>query len=160
MYNAEGYLPNDRKHQFKFDGAYVFPFDLSLGASVRYLSGKPYTAMGSNAWYGVIAFLDQRGTTGRTPAQFYIDLHLSYSYKIAGKYKLTALADIFNVTNNRVMTNIYTTYDNDHYYGFSDDPSTIYPPWNKPAAPSNPYYGEARSYHGPRSAILGLRFEF
>ncbi len=160
MYNAEGYLPNDRKHRFKFDGAYIFPFGLSLGTSVRYISGKPYTAMGYNEWYGPVAFLDKRGTTGRTPSQFFIDLHVAYSYKIAGKYKLTALADIFNVTNNRVMTDIYTSYDNTHYYGYSDDPSTIYPPWTKPAAPSNPYYGEARAYHSPRSAILGLRFEF
>lgn len=160
MYNAEGYLPNDRKHRFKFDGVYVFPFGLSIGTSVRYITGKPYTAMGRNEWYGVIAFLDQRGTTGRLPNQFHVDLHIAYTYKIAGKYKLTLLADIFNANNSREMTDIYNIYDNEHYYGFSDNPNTIYPPWTKPAQPSNPYYGEANGYHSPRSAILGLRFEF
>ncbi len=160
MYNAEGYLPNDRKHQFKFDGTYTFPFGLSLGLSARYTSGKPYTAMGRNEWYGPIAFLDQRGTTGRLPNLFYADLHIAYTYKFADKYRLTLYADIFNITNNREMTQMYTIYDNEHFYGYSDNPSTIMPPWEKPAEPSNPYYGEARSYMTPRRAILGVRFEF
>ncbi len=160
MYNAEGYLPNDRKHQFKFDGTYTFPFGLSIGISARYVSGKPYTAMGRNEWYGWIAFLDQRGTTGRMPDLYYADLHIAYTHKIAEKYRLTLYADIFNITNNREITGLYTLYDGEHFYGFSDNPSTIMPPWTKPAQPTMEYYGEATSYMGPRRALIGLRFEF
>ncbi len=160
MYNAEGYLPNDRKHQFKFDGAYSFGFGLNIGVSARYTSGKPYTAMGYNDWYGPIAFLDQRGTTGRLPSAFHMDLHLAYNLKLADSYKLTLFADIFNVNNSREMTSIYTGYDAVNSYGYSDDPSTIMPPWKKPEKPTNPYYGKARAYHTPIHAILGVRFEF
>ncbi len=160
MYNAEGYLPNDRKHQLKFDGVFAFNFGLNIGVSARYASGKPYTAMGYNDRYGTIAFLEQRGTTGRLPSAFHLDLHIAYVFKHGDKYRLKVFAEIFNVTNSREMISIYTGYDTVHSYGYTGDPSSIMPPWVKPPQPTSPYYGKAKAYYPPIHALLGLRFEF
>ncbi len=160
LYNADGYLPTDIKHALKVDGSYVFDFGLNVGLSMRYRSGRPYTDMGENMWYGYMAYLDQRGTSGRLPSMFTADIHLSYTFKLGGNKTLSLFTDIFNVTNNTKMTRMYTRYDNVNFYGFSDDPTTIMPEWTKPASPSHPDYGKATRYNLPIRATFGVKFEF
>src|SRR6266850_5303316 len=47
-----GRLPNDRPHQFKFDGSYRTPWKLLVGASFRAQSGIPYNALVPHPVYG------------------------------------------------------------------------------------------------------------
>jgi outer membrane receptor protein involved in Fe transport len=47
-----GRLPNDRPHQFKFDGSYRTPFKLLVGASFRAQSGIPFNALIPHPVYG------------------------------------------------------------------------------------------------------------
>ncbi len=160
LFNANGYLPTDIKHAFKFDGSYVFDFGLNVGLSMRYRSGRPYTDMGENLWYGYMAYLDQRGTSGRLDDMLTADVHFSYTFKLGQKMKLSVFSDIFNITNNTKTTRIYTRYDNVNFYGFSDDPSTIMPEWTKPASPTHENYGKSTRYNLPIRASLGLKLEF
>ena len=160
LYNAEGYAMTDPKHSLKIDGSYTTNFGLNIGLSARFRSGRPYTAMGYNDYYGWMAFLDQRGTTGRLDSMLTADIHLAYTFNLGGTKKLTLFTDIFNITNNTKMTKIYTRYDNINAYGFSDDPSTIMPEWTKPSSPSHPDYGRATRYNLPIRATLGARLEF
>ena len=54
-----GRLPNDRPHQFKFDGSYRTPWKLLIGASFRAQSGIPFNQLiphpvyGNNEGFGV-----------------------------------------------------------------------------------------------------------
>src|SRR4030095_14282663 len=50
--NTYGRLPNDRPHQFKFDGSYRTPFKLLIGASFRAQSGIPFNALTPHEVYG------------------------------------------------------------------------------------------------------------
>jgi hypothetical protein len=47
-----GRLPNDRPHQFKFDGSYRTPWKLNIGGSFRAQSGIPYNALVPHPVYG------------------------------------------------------------------------------------------------------------
>jgi outer membrane receptor protein involved in Fe transport len=47
-----GRLPNDRPHQFKFDGSYRTPWKISVGASFRAQSGIPFNALIPHPVYG------------------------------------------------------------------------------------------------------------
>jgi hypothetical protein len=74
--------------------------------------------------------------------------------------KLTLFTDIFNVTNNRTMTRMYTNYDYNNFYGYSDNPDTIMPAWTKPSSPSRPNYGNATAYNAPIRATFGVKITF
>ena len=50
--NSYGRLPNDRPHQFKFDGSYRFPFKLLVGGSFRAQSGIPFNQLIPHPVYG------------------------------------------------------------------------------------------------------------
>ena len=50
--NTYGRLPNDRPHQFKFNGSYRTPFKLLIGASFRAQSGIPFNALIPHPVYG------------------------------------------------------------------------------------------------------------
>ncbi|MCF8242254.1 MAG: TonB-dependent receptor [Melioribacteraceae bacterium] len=75
--NSEGLLPNDRTHVFKFAGFYKFDFGLVCGTSIVYQSGTPLSEFGVDP-YGLLlpVFINQRGTAGRTPALFDMNLRL------------------------------------------------------------------------------------
>jgi len=66
--NAEGLLPNDRKHLLKAYGSRPFGSRLVLGASFVAASGTPLSEYGAvPAGLPFKAFASQRGTAGRTP---------------------------------------------------------------------------------------------
>ncbi|MFW6173070.1 MAG: TonB-dependent receptor [Elusimicrobiota bacterium] len=155
MFNTYGNLANERPHQFKLDGIYVFPFGLNVGASFRARSGRPYTDRGTPAWYGSV-FLDPRGTSGRLPALYQLDMHLEYGFRITGK-RLAIYADVFNVLNSRTKVELETRYTRNTYYGYPDG---ILPPWTKPTNPDNELYGKATEYQAPFRVLLGIRFSF
>ena len=76
----DGPLSNDRRHQFKLSGYYVFPFGLSVGAAGYYRSGTPVTRYGYSDAYGRYEFfMTPRGEEGRTPDNYDLDLHLGYA---------------------------------------------------------------------------------
>src|SRR5690349_6313806 len=73
--NKYGRLPNDRPHQFKFDGSYRTPWRLLLSGSFRAQSGIPFNALiphpaaGDNEGFEVPrgTALDPLTGTNRTP---------------------------------------------------------------------------------------------
>ena len=69
-------LPNDRPHQFKFDGSYRTPWKLLVGASFRAQSGIPFNQLiphpvyGNNEGFGVPAWYGYRSDGYRYRAGF------------------------------------------------------------------------------------------
>ena len=73
----KGPLSNDRRHQFKVSGVYESPWKLSVGAAAYWRSGTPLTRYGYSDAYGRYEFfLDKRGSEGRSPSNYDIDVHL------------------------------------------------------------------------------------
>jgi outer membrane receptor for ferrienterochelin and colicin len=141
--NANGLLPQHRRHQLKFDGSYEFDFGLLAGISYRYTSGQGIDALGEpNVGNGAYSefHLVPRGSAGSLPALTSMDLHLDYTFKFSGKMNLSLYADVFNVFNFQEATeverqfsndapsnNVYDDDDNLVQVGMMEDPNS---PWN------------------------------
>jgi outer membrane receptor protein involved in Fe transport len=104
-----GPLPLDRPHQFKVFGNRLFG-NLSLGAGLNMSSGKPMTALEGLSAYGNTGevpltprgdgFETVDGFRTRTPFESQVDVQVSYALNF-GSDRLTLLADVFNLFNQR-----------------------------------------------------------
>ena len=124
--NTRGFLPNDRRHQFKAFGSYAVTPELTIGANVLLASGRPVNRIGwrddpvrgstSNDYFAV-----PRGTLGNTDWVFNTNLSFVYRPNWAEK-RVSFTLDAFNVFNNKAVTEVVETYQNasggtDYTYG-------------------------------------------
>jgi hypothetical protein len=168
--NSYGRLPNDRPHQFKFNGTYVTPFKLVLSGNFYAQSGAPFTRLVPHEVYGNNeGFGDPRGTSivpdvgasiangnqgissaiggNRTPTTFNLDLGFYYPITFGERRELRFTADIFNVLNTqRAITLDQTFTINSGASGVSPVP--------------NPFYGAGVIFQYPTSLRLGAKFRF
>lgn len=114
-YNQEGeeslgLLRTDRTHQFKAYGAYAFDFGLTLGFNAYVMSGVPLQTElylnGSREFYPL-----GRGSEGRTPWLWQIDLYAEYNLKLSEALTLQFNANITNLTDNDMARNRYMLYN-------------------------------------------------
>ena len=109
MLGANGNLPNDRRHQLKAYGWYQATPEWMFGANVSIYSGRPKNcigvAPGDPIQYGEAYFycdgkIAPRGSRGRTPWAYQLDLSAQYKPHWAGD-NLTLEANVFNVLNSQ-----------------------------------------------------------
>jgi hypothetical protein len=140
--NAAGLLPNDRTHVLKIFGIYRLPIGFTVGASALLASGAPLSEYGTSVGgFPYWTFIRTRGTAGRTPTTWNVDLRFTYDVPVARRTRLRprVLLDVFNVGNQRQPL----TYDQRHFT--TSDQSGV-----------NPNYGAVTQYQAPRSARLGM----
>jgi len=144
--NASGPLPNDHKHVGKFVGSYRFPIGLTVGTSALVASGEPLSEYGAASaglpWW---TFVVPRGTAGRTPSTWNVDLRFAYDAPVSRDSRLRPriLLDVFNVGNQRKPL----TYNQQHYT--TPDRSGV-----------NPNYLAVTQYQAPLHARMGVVFDF
>jgi Carboxypeptidase regulatory-like domain/TonB dependent receptor-like, beta-barrel/TonB-dependent Receptor Plug Domain len=145
--NAYGDLTLDRRHQAKLQAGYIFPFGLTLSASAYYQTGTPLSRIGWwNNYAGPELFVNTRGTDGRTPDTYEVDMHLDYALTIR-PVTIHILADLFNTLNRQQISTVDQTWALDQ----ADN--------NNPT-PTNDHYGLANTWQQPRTLRLGLRVSF
>lgn len=85
LQNAYGPLPNDRPHAFKLLGSYRFRFGLTAGAYATVQSGTPLNELGANRTSPFdFVFLRPRGSAGRTPTLWDLNVHMAYEVRGGG----------------------------------------------------------------------------
>jgi hypothetical protein len=145
--NSTGYLPNDRTHVAKLAGSWDTRVGVSAGALVTLESGAPIN-MFANAPFPWTAdtpplFLLQRGTAGRTPALWNVDLRLAYELTAVGRTRPRVQLDVLHVGNprraTRVEEHLYPTYDR---------------------TMPNPNYKHPTDYQPPMAMRLGVQVGF
>ena len=168
-----GRLPNDRPHQFKFNGSYQTPFKLVVSGNFYVQSGIPFSLLVPHEVYGNnegfcrvdIGVCNQRGTsiipdrgansfgvtsavgTNRTPLTYNLDLGAYYPIRFSENMQLRFTADFFNVTNaQRAVTLDQTAYINS---GIAGVPPT-----------ENLFSGTGTVFQYPRAIRLGAKFSF
>jgi len=174
-----GRLPNDRPHQFKFDGSYRTPWKLLIGASFRAQSGIPFNALiphpiyGNNEGFCVgppLNICHPRGTaivptvsasqpgfpnvvdsigSNRTPATFNLDMNAYYPIKFGEKKELRIQADWFNVFNSQRAIRLDETLQINS--GIPGAGAIQF---------ANPFYGAGTIFQFPSSLRLGVKFQF
>lgn len=157
MMNRHGILPGDRTHNLKVQGSYKWDFGLIVGMAFQAQSGRPKNKVGDWPYnvdgYGT-QFVTERGSAGRLPTTWKLDLHAEYAWKIAWS-TLSVFADIFNVTNNQKTTAIY-----ENYY-LPRDTFQVTDSGNKGAGLLvDPYWGKETGHQAPRSARVGVKWSF
>lgn len=145
LVNGYGLLPNDRTHVLKLYGGYFFdniPLELSGGFTLS--SGRPISALGADDAYGLNeGFAKVRGTAGRMPTVWQLDLGAQYTFKI-WKSNLGLRADIFNVTNEQRTTAVDQTYN------------TV----DTAPAQNYPYFKMETAHQAARRIRLAIRWTF
>ncbi|KFZ38840.1 TonB-dependent receptor [Shewanella mangrovi] len=159
MDGAYGYQPNDRRHVFKFFGSYDLLDDLSLGWNASLSSGRPLSLFGQgypdsnpnlNGGWGDKFYLydadtgeytrHPRGSNGRTPWTFNLDLNATYNFTVSDIDMKVSL-NVFNILNVQEATSL-----NEHY---ESTPGV-----------KNPYFDAAYTYQTPRYVRLGFQAKF
>lgn len=158
---ADGYLPNDRRHQVKLFAAYEIVENLTVGANFWWKTGRPINSFGLHptdafaSLYGAEAFytngqLAPRGSGGRTPNTWNLDLSMQYVLELEST-DITFRADIFNVFNNDEVTEVNEVAEYIDYYD-SD--------FGGYRGAADPDYGLATDYQTPRYVRLSASIKF
>jgi hypothetical protein len=166
--NTYGRLPNDRPHQFKFNGTYQTPWKLMLSGNFYVQSGTPFNALVPHAVYGDDeGFGVPRGTaivpdlsaingnggisnaigSSRTPTTYNLDLGFYYPIKFTETKELRFSVDWFNAFNLQRAITLDNTFQ-------IDSGVEGIPPVN------NPFYGSGTVFQYPSALRLGAKFSF
>jgi len=167
--NTYGRLPNDRPHQFKFNGSYRTPWKLLLSGNFYIQSGVPFNQLIPHPIYGNNeGFAVQRGTaiiptvsasdpgfpnfvnsvgTNRSPTTMNLDLGAYYPIKLGEKRELRLSGDWFNVFNSQRAITLDQTF-------------TINSGVSGVAPVANPFFGSAQLVQAPSAFRFGAKFTF
>jgi outer membrane receptor protein involved in Fe transport len=168
LIGAYGLLPNDREYQFKLYGSYLWPFRLTTGFYAQYLDGTPISKLGAHPIYGANErFVVPRGSAGRTPDVWNLDVHFQYPISLGAGNDLKLIVDVFNITDQQEAATVSQTWTNASrgadgrpLPGLANDcggPGT----GDGTACPAgNPLWGTPTSYQTPRTIRLGAKFSF
>jgi hypothetical protein len=146
--NSTGLLPNDRTHVFKLWASQSTTLGISIGAAITWASGTPINifAAGPGSIPVFRTFVVQRGSAGRTPSLWNVDLRLSYDRSIARHVDARLVLDLFNIGNPQHTTQVEELRFLTNNGGvFSDE---------------NASYGTPISYQSPMMARLGVELGF
>jgi len=152
---AIGPLNSDRRHIVNVYGSYNFGKErgwhtlngLNLGLNTHFETGLPINSLNPHPVYlnaGEVP-VGGRGSLGRTPSYFRLDLHSDYSWAITEKSKLKFVADFFNVFNSQRVRRVDDFKALDFVAGQN---------------PPNVDFLKPRAFYAPFNMRLGVRFEF
>ena len=158
--DKNGILPLDRPHQVKLYGNYAWASGFNVGAGINLSSGQPFTPFAANPNYGSdgeiptaprgsgIQTVD--GFLKRSPFESQTDLQASYALRMNGARRVTFLADVFNVFNQKSV----------RYYSQNTqlDNNVVNPDFGKPV--NTNLAGNPPQYQAPFNMRVGIRFEF
>jgi hypothetical protein len=94
-----GPLPADRPHQLRLQALYDFPFGTSVRATFNAASGTPVSRYVSIPPAIAPVYYRGRGSDGRTPALWQVDLYLQHAFKLTGSVRLELSANVLNLFN-------------------------------------------------------------
>ena len=159
--DSYGYLPNDRRHAFKIFGSYALTDELSIGSNLLAQSGRPKNCLGVLFPFhgGIHPYGSQffrcgttaaggtgpveivpRGTAGRLPWTWSVDLSLAYSPRWVDG--LTAKMDVFNLFNQQEVLAVEDR---------AEDAATGVP---------SPTYLVPRAFQAPRFFQFSVQYKF
>lgn len=148
--NSSGLLPNDRPHVLKLVGSYQTSFGLMAGMFFTWQSGTPLNEFGAAGLFGVNspAFIVPRGTAGRTPSIWDLNLRFGYETPWLGPRGRLVL-DLLHVGNPRTAVRL-----DEMRFPIVDLDTGM------PTAQENPRYLEPVAFQPPMVARLGLEVSF
>jgi hypothetical protein len=122
-----GLQQDDVTHNLRVSATYDFPLGFSVGGTAIYASGRPYSRLYLNDYYG--SYYDRRAPRGcdpdepwtsvadckqlRLPDSFVVNARVMWKLKELTGQDIWLIADIFNLLNSRPVTAVETRNVND-----------------------------------------------
>ncbi|MHC4790963.1 MAG: TonB-dependent receptor [Planctomycetota bacterium] len=143
--NSSGLLPNNRTHVFKFYGWYQFTSRFIAGSFFTLQRGTPLNEFGTIGFFNRTKFLVPRGSAGRTPTIWDLNLRFTYDLRGFGKSKFNSrlILDVLHIGNPREVVDV----EQKHFQSIDDEGNQFNP---------NPNFGKAIAYQPPMTVRLGL----
>ena len=172
MINSYGPLPGDNTHSIKIFGAKDWNFNkengLSTGIALRAHSGGPLDFFGADAIYGSGTYLlEPRGSAGRLPWIYDVDLNIGYRYSFSKDRTVTLGLDVFNILGFQQVVAVDENYTLANAVGTPNGTlrtATVYPSGGSPRplnlGDKNPNFLDPTSFQQPRTFRFGLRGTF
>jgi hypothetical protein len=145
--NSTGLLPNDRTHVFKLSASHRTKFGLLAGTTFTWASGTPRTVFAPGPGIPVFrAFVKARGSAGRTPGLWDLNIRLGYDLNVLRGAQSRVLLDVLHIGNPQKAVQLEELQYLKNTNGvFSDE---------------NPSYGMPIAYQPPMMARLGAEVTF
>ncbi len=117
LVNGTGLLPNDRTHMVRAVASRRFGSRFGVGTVLWWASGTPTSALAPIPGLGYIGFVTPRGSAGRTPAIWDLDIRLTWDLVNRGRTRGTLVVDIQHLPNTLTAVELeqqveLTTYGN------------------------------------------------
>jgi len=171
--NKDGPLPGDVPNSFKVDAGYVYELSprmtFNFGGNVRADQGQPLNYLGAHPLYGSgEAYILPRGSAGRLPWTWQLNLRGGMNYKLTKDYALGLTVDVFNVTNNQEVLTVDQNYTFDSVSPIVNGRVSDLPNLKSLAANGGPgpnavvntNFRNATSYQLPFSGRIGAKLSF
>jgi len=153
--NADGHVTGDPTHMIKLQGTYLLPLDISFNVYFHAITGdawaQQYRTGSHDLNQGRITFYTEAAGSHHYPMAKSLDVRLEKTFRLAEKYKLGIIFDVFNVFNDDSITSWGTQIGYD-WNGSLDDPEWPYA-----------YSTQGHDLNDivlPRRARVGLRLTF
>jgi hypothetical protein len=144
--NSEGLLPNDRPHVAKLAASYRLPIGLTPGIFFSWMSGTPINEFGQALPFGW-SFIAPRGTAGRTPSIWDLNVRLAYDLPPYRSAAARMVLDLLHMGNPRQVVRV----DQLHYWWLDADGDPVN---------LNANYLSPIAYQPPMTARLGVEVSF
>ena len=92
-------------------GRYIFPYGVGVGANLRVQSGWPYARRIQTSLpnAGTVFFFVEPIENNRSEVVPILDFRVDKAFRLAGRFQLTLMADLFNANNSNSVTNFLLT---------------------------------------------------
>jgi hypothetical protein len=167
--NRNGPLPGDHSNAVKVFGAKDWVIDqanrMMTGVALRGTSGEPINYWGNHVYYGEKQnMLLPRGSGGRLPWEYSIDVDLGYKFSVDKDKSLGVTVDIFNLLNFQEVSAVDENYTHANAAGIQNGTlrdvklTDTGAPLTK--ADVNPNFKSPIAYQPPRTIRFGIRGTF
>jgi len=157
----EDYSPNDRPHVLKISGAHRFDFGATAGAFSSLSSGPPLNEFQIvETPFGLPVFRVERGTAGRTPAIW--DLNLRFSCALPAMVGGRVILDLLHLGNPQGIVDRDQIRFRHSVCGDGEGGTSPCGPFASHleiiagAVSPNPGFGEATAFQPPFTVRLGF----
>ena len=122
--NAEGSSTYDPTHQVKIQATTILPFDISLNAYYRAVTGNSWTTRfrTERLNQGRVTFFTEPRGSNHYDMESILDIRMEKTFTLSKKYRLGVILDVFNVFNTDTIRSWGTRIGSDWFPG--DYPST------------------------------------
>jgi hypothetical protein len=147
---SSGLLPSDRPHVLKIAGFRPIAYGITGGISLVWQSGTPINEFGGMPEADQhLAFVSKRGTVGRSPSIWDLNLRLQYTPFQASERRLPPKVTVdFLHLGSRERP---VLYDETHYFGLDEDGNQTNP---------SPNFLQPTRYQPPMAVRLGIEVGF